>query len=392
MSKFIIENNLRKVIPYYINIETHVKGRWEGKTLIEVFKSDFGISEQDVLEDIKNEKLYVISNINKPNEKACLKGFDLLISRPLHAKDLVCHSKHRHEPPIPYLGRIKSVYEDDELLVVDKPSGVPTHPTGNYYFNSVSEMVKDQFGLEAIWTCHRLDKVTSGVLIFGKTKSAGLKFLRLIKDHKDQTEKTYLARVVGEFPNGKLQYNCPIFAVNLNGYLVPGNSEELPLDSTTIFQKVSYNASLNQSLVKCIPITGKFHQIRIHLRNLGFPIANDSFYRGDNELTNRRCSIEEELYKKLFQKYPEFKTFGTTRREGFINIDLLDEKLQYGLDELKRDHLQSLNEQKLSYCEECHRLLFDDDYRLNPNIWLHALSFSYGEYRFVTEYPGWANI
>lgn len=392
MPKFIIENNLRKVIPYYINLETHVKGRWEGRTLIDIFQSDFGVNDRDVISDIKNEKLYIISNTNKPNESSSLKGLDSLIDRKIHAKDLICHFKHRHEPPVPYYGEIKYVYEDDELLVIDKPSGIPTHPTGNYYSNSVSEMVKYQFGLEAVWPCHRLDKVTSGVLIFGKSKSAGLRFLNLIRDHKDETEKTYLARVVGKFPDGKLQYNCPIFAINLNGYLVPGNSEEVPLDSTTIFQRVSYNSSLNQSVIKCIPITGKFHQIRIHLRNLGFPIVNDFFYRGDNELTVRKCSIEEKLYKKLFEKYPEFRTFSDKIRGGSINLDLIDGELQCGLMELKKDHLQSLNQQKLSFCHECQRELFDDTYRLNPSIWLHALSFGYEKYNFVTEYPEWANI
>ena len=90
-------------------------------------------------------------------------------------KDIICHTKHRHEPPIPWHNDIiKLVYEDDEILVVDKPSGIPTHPTGNYYFNSLSEIIKQQLNMDSIWTCHRLDKVTSGVLVLAKTKNGGV--------------------------------------------------------------------------------------------------------------------------------------------------------------------------------------------------------------------------
>ncbi|RCK56365.1 tRNA pseudouridine(31) synthase [Candida viswanathii] len=392
MSKIIIENNYRKVLPYYVNLETFIKGRWQGRTLLDVFLSDFGESEQHLIDDIRSEKLYIIAHGNKPGMSATLKGVDSLVDRKLHPKDVICHSVHRHEPPIPYHGEIKTVYEDDELLVVDKPSGAPTHPTGNYYVNSVTEMVKQQFGLDAVWPCHRLDKVTSGVLILGKTLAAGSRILKLIQIHKDQTEKTYLARVVGNFPDGRHQYNCPIFAVNLNGYLVPGNADGIPLDSTTIFEKVAYSVSMDQSVVRCTPITGKFHQIRIHLRNLGFPIVNDLFYRGDSELVNRKLAIEEGLYDRLFEKYPEFRTFGTTIGDGEINLHLLDEKLRDKLDQLKRDHNVFLKQKKIHYCNECQREIFNVEYKLNHDIWLHALSFKYDKYEFVTDLPEWANI
>lgn len=405
MSKYIVENNIRKVIPYYTDFQTFVKKRWEGKTIIDIYESDFGECEENILDDIESEKLYIVTNSNKPNDQSILTGVDKLTKRKLDEKDIICHTKHRHEPPIPwYNDIIKLIYEDNEILVVDKPSGIPTHPTGNYYHNSLSEIIKQQYNMDSIWTCHRLDKVTSGVLVLAKTKNGGVKFLKLMRDSKQHTKKTYLARVSGKFPEGIHQYRCPIFAVNMNGYLMSGNMEELPTDSTTVFEQIKYNACLDQSLIKCIPITGKFHQIRIHLRNLGFPIVNDSFYQPDkqkNQLTLQKCNIERQLYSKLFVKYPQFENFNDKNNLTIVDshINLLeiidwhnDEKLKDLLLKLRKGHVEMLAQQKLINCNECKRSLIDTEYKLNSMVWLHALSFKYDNYHFETDYPDWANI
>lgn len=402
MSKYIVENNIRKVIPYYTDFQTFVKKRWEGRTIIDVYESDFGECQQNILDDIESEKLYIVTNSNKPTEQSILTGVETLIKRKLDEKDIICHTKHRHEPPIPWHNDIiKLVYEDDEILVVDKPSGIPTHPTGNYYYNSLSEIIKQQLNMDSIWTCHRLDKVTSGVLVLAKTKNGGVRFLKLMRDSKQYTEKTYLARVSGKFPEGIHRYRCPIFAVNMNGYLMSGNMEELPTDSTTIFERIKYNASLDQSLVKCVPITGKFHQIRIHLRNLGFPIVNDSFYQPEqDQLTLQKCNIEKHLYNKLFAKYPQFKHFEDTDGavvDSHINLlDIIDwhndKELKDMLLDLKAGQVEKLMLQKLTICSECNRSLIDTEYKLNSMVWLHALSFKYENYHFETDYPDWADI
>ncbi|EMG45523.1 RIB2 Bifunctional protein RIB2 [Candida maltosa Xu316] len=394
MSKIIVENNLRKVLPYYFNVQTYAKQRWEGRSLIDIYKSELGSSEDLTINDIKNGTLYVVANINKPDLKTTLKG-DVLLTRKVESKDLICNSRHVHEPTVPWFqDEVSTVYEDEEILVVDKPSGVPTHPSGSYFHNSLSEIVKLQFNMESIWVCHRLDRVTSGVIILGKTKEAGIKFSTLLKNEKDKTKKTYLARVVGKFPDGRHEYNCPIFGVNMNGYLIPGNVDEVPTDSTTIFERIHYNESLNQSIVKCIPVTGKFHQIRIHLRNLGYPIANDVFYNPVSEYFIRRCLIEKELYGRLFAEHPEFAKFKTRLPTmDFINLKLLtDDNIIVQLAEIKRDYAMHLLQQKKSICDECKRPMFTEDYGRNSDIWLHALSFSYDKYNFETQLPQWANI
>lgn len=102
---------------------------------------------------------------------------------------------------------------------------------------------------------------------------------------------------------------------------------------------------------------GKFHQIRIHLRNLGFPIVNDSFYQPDkqkNQLTLQKCNIERQLYSKLFVKYPQFENFNDKNNLTIVDshINLLeiidwhnDEKLKDLLLKLRKGHVEMLAQQ-----------------------------------------------
>ena len=154
-------------------------------------------------------------------------------------------------------------------------------------------------------------------------------------------------------------------------------------------------------MIKCVPITGKFHQIRIHLRNLGFPIVNDSFYQPEqDQLTIQKCNIEKQLYNKLFVKYPQFENFEVI--DGVVvdsHINLLDiidwyndKELKDMLLDLKAGQVEKLMLQKLTICSECKRSLIDTEYKLNSMVWLHALSFKYENYHFETDYPDWADI
>lgn len=403
MPKYVFENGLRKVLPYYVNYQTHAKQRWVGRTLLDTYINDFGELAESVIKDIEQCKLYIVSNVGTSLPSESLTGFDVLSLRKVESKDVIHHLKHKHEPAIPWHGEIPIVYEDEEIIVVNKPSGIPTHPSGNYNCNTLSEVVKDMYGFDSIWTCHRLDKVTSGILILCKSRNSAVKFLNLLQDKRNRVRKVYLARVKGEFPVGKQIYNCPIFAVNMNGYLQPGDLKNLQVDTTTIFQSIKYSKILDESVVKCQPISGKFHQIRIHLRNLGFPISNDHFYNPDETSKTyfAKSKLELELYEKLFQSHPEFKF--TAASDDLLNIpktiNLLNiinynanPIIQEQLMELKHSHSVDLKSRKSTICPECERPLFDEDYVANSSIYLHAYTFEYDDSRFETEFPPWANI
>ncbi|KAG5417448.1 hypothetical protein I9W82_005082 [Candida metapsilosis] len=397
MPKYIFENGLRKVLPYYVNYQTHVKQRWVGRTLIETYTNDFGEPMEGVINDIQEGKLYIVNNVGTSLPSKTITGWDILSSRKVESKDVVHHLKHKHEPAIPWQD-IPIVFENDEILVVNKPAGVPTHPSGNYMRNSLSEIVKEMYGFDSVWTCHRLDKVTSGVLILCKSKDSAIKFSNLLQDKRNRVKKVYLARVKGEFPSGERIYKCPIFAVNMNGYLQPGDLENLQADTTTVFQRLVYSKESDESIVECQPISGKFHQIRIHLRNLGYPISNDHFYNPSEASKTyfAKSKLEIALYDRLFQAYPEFRTGSQESTPSSINllkvINWGDSSIQKQLLHLKQTHSVDLKLRKSEVCAECKRPLFDVDYVANSSIYLHALRFEYDENVFETEMPSWAHI
>jgi len=130
------------------------------------------------------------------------------------------HTVHRHEPAVGLdnsaslssfsTGQIGSetppihiIHEDDSLLVVDKPSTLPIHPCGGYNYNSMFEILHhwkpDLYGSGKLFTIHRLDRLTSGIVMIAKNSQLASSLGRCIMD-RDGCEKIYLARVMGKFP------------------------------------------------------------------------------------------------------------------------------------------------------------------------------------------------
>jgi 23S rRNA pseudouridine1911/1915/1917 synthase len=160
--------------------------------------------------------------------------------------------------------KLPIVYEDDYIEVIDKPVGLESNP------------------LKIKGIVHRLDKMTSGLLIRAKTAPAEAAFLDLFKHRK--IEKTYLAIVHNEFLN-PITVDLPIgrigrvegferFGVDLRGK-----------SAITDIMPVSHLKSY--TLLKCYPKTGRTHQIRVHLQALGFPIVGDLLYGKEKQTTPR---------------------------------------------------------------------------------------------------------
>lgn len=135
--------------------------------------------------------------------------------------DQISHRTHKHEPPVTSRP-VKIVFEDDELCVIDKPSGIPVHPTGRYRFNTVVMILKHEqhknvhrkceeliqlIGLSLLFlflkltqfkACNRLDRLTSGLMFLAKSGKGADKMGALLRDR--EVKKEYIARVKGEFP------------------------------------------------------------------------------------------------------------------------------------------------------------------------------------------------
>eukprot|EP00126_Sphaerothecum_destruens_P010048 Sdes_comp20668_c1_seq1m16014 len=143
---------------------------------------------------------------------------------------------------------------DDSVVVVDKPSSIPVHPCGRYRHNSILFMLKREHGFKDLHVVHRLDRLTSGVLIFARTPQAARALELQIRGR--MVQKEYICRVRGEFPEGIVDCNEPVKIFNHKLGLcsvdrVEGKNRSLPLKELPIrMAKVLFDVS--QILAECI--------------------------------------------------------------------------------------------------------------------------------------------
>lgn len=167
------------------------------------------------------------------------------------------------------------VYEDANLLVVEKPPGILTHAAPGQTGKTVADLIKDRttdIAGERAGIVHRLDKETSGLLVVAKTESAR-EFLQ--QQFKDRVvKKTYLALVAGRLKLPKAVIDLPIgrrLSNPTQWSVRPGGRQAV----TKYEVKAEYPG---YSLVMVQPQTGRTHQIRVHFSHLGHPVAGDIVY------------------------------------------------------------------------------------------------------------------
>ncbi|KAJ3019873.1 UNVERIFIED_CONTAM: hypothetical protein HDU68_010469 [Siphonaria sp. JEL0065] len=256
------ESGLRKVVPYWFTHRTMAKGRWWKRSLLDVFTKEF----QDQSPDYYRRAI-LAGKISVNNQK---KPLDYILKN----GDLVCHATHRHEPPVGS-HEIKIVFEDEEILVIDKPPSIPVHPSGRYTFNTVLEILQSkEYGYRNLFSVNRIDRLTSGILLVALTKEKASQLASELAERN--VSKVYLCRVRGKFPEDKVACLEPIHVVSNKLGVNIVSPEGRPCE--THFTLLSYNPKSDTSVVQCEPKTGRTHQIRVHLQWLGFPISNDPLY------------------------------------------------------------------------------------------------------------------
>jgi len=187
---------------------------------------------------------------------------------------------------------IDVIYEDKNIILVNKPAGLVVHPVYNhkadtllngltYYFQQKREQVK-------VRPVHRLDKETSGVILFTKNKELNEFYSKLFENH--ELEKTYYAVAKGDFADfmdrkgrgGVFEYLTYISKDKTVDRAYFNTSKEKGLIARTKFYFSGYFKHAHNdkvfSLVKVMPLTGRTHQIRVHLSSLGYPILGDLLY------------------------------------------------------------------------------------------------------------------
>ena len=160
------------------------------------------------------------------------------------------------------------IYEDDNVLVVNKPSGLLSEAKGEY----CPERTLGDFG----FVVHRLDRDTSGVMILAKSEEVQ-KYLK--KQFQNRTvHKTYVAVVEGEPKLMEARIDLPIIRNKKRPttFLVDANGRE----SETYYKVLESNG--HRSLVELKPVTGRTHQLRVHMKYIGCPIVGDIVYGKDD--------------------------------------------------------------------------------------------------------------
>lgn len=184
--------------------------------------------------------------------------------------------RNDNPPPQQYpatQGKISVLYQDQQIIVVNKPSGLLSVPGRDpAYQDSILSRIQTEFpNAESV---HRLDMATSGVMVVALTKMAERELKRQFREREPQ--KNYIARVWGYLAEKKGMIDLPLICDWPNR-----PKQKVCFDTgkaaQTGYQVLSYEAN-NITRVKLTPITGRSHQLRVHLLALGHPVLGDGFY------------------------------------------------------------------------------------------------------------------
>jgi 23S rRNA pseudouridine955/2504/2580 synthase len=163
------------------------------------------------------------------------------------------------------------VYEDDDILLVNKPENVSSlDDKSKRNINHLAKVYNPELQL-----CHRLDKMTSGILLLAKG-SENYREIALQFQHR-KVHKTYMALVRGVHHHEETEVDLPLLVTTNKRVIAHKNDGKKAI--TMVSTEKTFR---NYTLLRCQPITGRMHQIRVHLLSLGSPIVGDDLYKGED--------------------------------------------------------------------------------------------------------------
>lgn len=241
----------------------------------QVLREKFGVSARLLTKLKKNKQIFLNGNNNIFLDKQVMSG------------DIIEFSLDFDEDNsniFPSEMDLNILYEDDCLIIVNKPAHMPVHPSLNHYTDSLSNGLKfyfDKINLKRkIRPVNRLDKDTSGIVIFAKNE--------YVQDRIRITSKIYLAILTGHLEGSGI-INKPIARKDKSiiERCIDENGEKAITEYSVIKNFKIENEEF--SLVKCILHTGRTHQIRVHMSSINHPIIGDSLYGMESKYIDRQA-------------------------------------------------------------------------------------------------------
>lgn len=184
------------------------------------------------------------------------------------------------------------VFEDAALLVIDKPSGIAVHGGSGVSYGVIESLRAERPEAKVLELAHRLDRDTSGLLIIAKKRSALVELHRMLRD--GEVEKVYSALVQGRWQGG-----ARVLRERLHKFVTAGGERRVAVHAegqAAVTQVKPVAASAEFSLLELRLLTGRTHQIRVHLAHAGHPVLGDDKY-GDFELNH---ALAKQGVKRLF--------------------------------------------------------------------------------------------
>lgn len=261
-----------------------VKKEDEGQTINQILRSNFTFSARFKTK-MKYQSLIDLNNTpTAGNIKP--KAGDIISVR------LPVEQSHFEIEDIP----IDIIYEDDDILIINKQNGITVHPTkghpNNTLANGLMKYLQDSNQTFKIRFCNRIDMDTSGIVIVAKNSNAQFEISKQMNN--GTLTKKYLAIIEGTLDKN-MTIDLPVGRPSLERYqreVMLNGGKEAKTDVKIIEKFKDY------TLVELTIHTGRTHQIRVHMSHIGHPLAGDDLYGGKKEIINRQA---------LHAKYISFK-------------------------------------------------------------------------------------